>query len=291
MKNTIQNNGITLSISVNGRPVNTYLHEGKYFIESRENTEYSIEVKNDNSYRVEAVISVDGLSVLTGKSASTKDVGYIISAWNKISVKGFRKDTNTVGAFKFTKKEKAYAKSKGLGHNVGVIALSVFKEKVKEEPITIYKTIYIDNTKIDHDYWQPKTPWIQPYPTWTCNAQGMDNSGQTRSVNFCSTNMDNSASGACTSYTTRICDLNSNVKLQSNITPNFEHGTSWGSKIDDKVTTVTFERDNCIWTQEIFYNSKNNLENMGIKFIQEKQVAFPKGFPSDFAVPPAGWEG
>jgi hypothetical protein len=42
---------------------------------------------------------------------------------------------------------------------------------------------------------------------------------------------------------------------------------------------------------EIFYNSKENLEAMGIKLVQEKQVNYPTGFPGSFAKPPTEWKG
>ena len=45
--NNVYNNGIDLSVTVNGRPTRIYTHEGRYFIESREGTEYVIEIRSE----------------------------------------------------------------------------------------------------------------------------------------------------------------------------------------------------------------------------------------------------
>ena len=74
------------------------------------------------------------------------------------------------------------------------------------------------------------------------------------------------------------------------VNASFSHGTTWGGKIDDKVATTSFERDSIIAQTEVFYNAKENLEAMGIKLVQEKQINLPTGFPRSFATPPSGWK-
>lgn len=271
--NTINNHGIELSVTVNGRPTRTYLHEGKYFIESRDGTEYAIEVKNTNWYRVEAVIAVDGLSVITGKAASKDDSGYIISGHDKLVVKGFRKDLNEVGAFKFTKKEKAYATGKGQADNVGVIAVAIYKEKyvapVWYEPVS---------TSINTDAGFPLNYSSVSNTASTTSGQTTTNYQQyTGDLKPHINSMLRSVEPQCWAYNTQSVE--------------FDHGTTWGQKITDKVVTAVFDREVLILTTEVFYNSKENLEAVGIKLIQEKQITFPKGFPVDFAAPPAGWSG
>ncbi len=273
--NTLNNHGIELSVSVNGRPARTYLHESKYFIESREGTEYAIEVKNNNWYRVEVVTSVDGLSVLTGKTASASDSGYIINGRDKIVIKGFRKDKTEVGAFKFTKKEASYAASKGEGSNVGVIGIAVYKEKQPEYLSWIAKTSWTGGV-LDNDlYWQPITTTL---PKFRCssNTGGQSAGGTLRAM-------------AMNAVDTQTQYCNQVVAAQN---VSFDHGTTWGTKIQDKVVNVEFLRDSAVpVVAELYYNSRENLETLGIKFIQEKQVTFPKGFPADFATPPPGWTG
>jgi len=265
--NTINNHGIELSVTVNGRPTRTYFHEDKYFIESRDGTEYAIEIKNNNWYRVEAVVAVDGLSVITGKAASKDDSGYIISGHDKLVVKGFRKDLNEVGAFKFTKKEKSYAAGKGQADNVGVIAVAIYKEK-NSLPLwndTFYSVDSQSATTGTSTAGLPVTS-----PTYTCTNYPIN--GTVGSKLFRNT----------LNSTEPVASYNAQAV-------SFDHGTTWGQKLTDKVVTTTFDRATLIFTTELFYNSKENLEALGIKLIQEKLVTLPRGFPVDFAEPPSGW--
>lgn len=289
--NSIHNNGIDVSVTVNGRPVRTYLHEGRYFIESREGTEYVIEVKNSNWYRVEAVVAVDGLSVMNGKKASVEDCGYVIPAYGSIKVKGYRKDLEEVGAFKFTKKENSYASAdKGDGSNVGVIAVAVWKEKIYT------KSVWHPGTTTT--IWTSTPSWMCGTGTYTCGSGGSSKiepisytSGSLSSNVVSSMSVTGVSGPSGPDGTEGPIGYNSILRSVSlDPQPSFGHGTTWGQKIQDKVTTTTFERDGIILQSEIFYNSKENLEAMGIKLVQEKQVNFPTGFPASFATPPTGWK-
>lgn len=284
--NTIQTNGIELSVTVNGRPTRVYLQEGKHFIESRDGTEYAIEIRNNNWHRVEAVVAVDGLSVITGKPASKDDSGYIVSAYDKLVIKGFRKDLNEVGAFKFTKKEKSYAAGKGQADNVGVIAVAIYKEKVNL-PIWGTLTAHTSTGTPNWEY-KPTITYGAPTCTFTCTgvagnagpkgAEGVIGSGLLR--------------GMEADVKSRRLNLDAQPQAYNSAqSVNFDHGTTWGQKITDKVVTTTFDREKLLFTTEVFYNAKENLEAMGIKLIQEKQVTLPKGFPVDFAEPPSDWRG
>lgn len=278
MNTLINNNGIDVSVTINGRPVKVYSHEGKLFIESREGTEYAIEIKNNNWYRVEAVVAIDGLSILSGKTASKTDVGYVIRAKDKILLKGFRKNLEEVGAFKFTKKESSYAATKGQSSNVGVIAIAVYGEKCNPSYPT-YVTL--------GDTWTDTTG---SFPmNWKSTNVSLNN------IPVGST--DNTTSYHCsTGDLLRSCSaeakgqsLSSNVASYSTEKIGFAHGTTWGEKLQDKVVNTEFTRDKQVFNVEIFYNSKENLEAMGIKLVQEKLVSFPRGFPADFCTPPDNW--
>ena len=280
--NNITNNGISLSVNAKGRPVKIYSCESRFFIESREGTEYTIEIKNNNSHRVEAVVSVDGLSVISGKSASAKDLGYVINAWDSLSIKGYRKDSTTVGAFKFTKQQRSYATKKGKGENVGVIAVQIYKEKSYWTPLQ-----YNINTITFG-------PSIPDYTTTQSYCGSTLSNAAINGINTI-TNCNNGVyiTGSGTSHgtlrTANYCQVIPDKEVAE--VAEFDHGTTWGQKIDDKVVTTIFERDYSIFTNFIYYNSKSQLELMGIKLVSEKLVALPKGFPADFATPPAGWQG
>jgi hypothetical protein len=276
--NSLNHNGIDVSVTVNGRPVRTYLHEGRYFIESREGTEYVIEVKNHLWHRVEAVVAVDGLSVMNGQKASVEDYGYVIPAYGSIKIKGYRKDLEEVGSFKFTRKEKSYAAAdKGDGSNVGVIAVAVWKEKVTYTMSNVYPG-------------RTTTVWTST-PTWAAGHTLNCTAGYTASnASYTSGNLSSNIVSQAGGITTD--GINAGHGLLRSCSPaSFDHGTTWGKSIEDKVTTTSFERDGIILQSEIFYNSKENLEAMGIKLVQEKQVNYPTGFPGSFAKPPTEWKG
>jgi hypothetical protein len=289
--NTINKNGIELSVHASGgRPMRIYQQDDKFFLESREDTEYTIEIKNNSSSRVEAVVAVDGLSVMNGATASYSDRGYIIEAWGKIAIKGYRKDSQEVGAFKFTKKEKSYAASKGDASNTGVIALAVYKEKY----VPAYSYGSLGGTSVlNGGKW-----WINDYNP-TLDQQPVKSDLVFRSATA-------SYSGSTGSSTTRLMGYATNTSSFNSASQNagasnastaqsvsFDHGTTWGQKIKDSVTTTLFTRDSTtpFLVQEVFYNSKQNLENMGIKLVEEKLVSLPTGFPAQYATPPANWQG
>jgi len=268
MSNTLIQDGVEVSVTANsnGRPVKIYAHEGRFFIESREGTEYAIEIKNNNSFWGEAVAAVEGLSVMNGKKASVSDYGYVIPAFGSLRVKGYRKNLEEVGAFVFTKKEKSYAAAdKGEPTNVGVIAVAVWREKSS----VIYSTYPVSS-------WLYATPpqfgtttsavWSVPtYSTGLVLGGFSGGSPQAENVSL-----------SCLSCST---------------TDSFDHGTTWGQKVQDKVSTTTFERETNLLTQfSIFYNSKENLQALGIKLVEEKVINYPTPFPASFATPPSGWK-
>jgi hypothetical protein len=85
-------NNYEVNVIVNGRPVREYYHNGQFYIEARENYEYSIKLKNHSHKKIMAVLSVDGIDVLKGKSATDAESGYIINPYSSTEIKGYRID-------------------------------------------------------------------------------------------------------------------------------------------------------------------------------------------------------
>ena len=65
------------------------------------------------SGRVLAVTSVDGVNVITGKTASTLSSGYVLDPWNTVEIDGWRKSMDEVAAFYFTALPDSYAARTG----------------------------------------------------------------------------------------------------------------------------------------------------------------------------------
>src|SRR5436190_869483 len=73
------------------RRLPTFYASGRSYVMGAIGERYRIRVTNPTSRRVEAVISVDGLDALDGKTASFEDKrGYVIAPWGDVTIEGFR---------------------------------------------------------------------------------------------------------------------------------------------------------------------------------------------------------
>jgi len=298
-KENMNKNNVEVVVLVNDKPVKMYGRNGKTYIVANYGAEYSIKIKNNNYYRVLAVCSVDGLSVLDGKEATKDGTGYVVGAYSSIDIKGFRKDNDTVGAFKFTKKKNGYAKEMtGSAKNSGIIAVAIFAEKL----LTINNPFWYGGAT-----WTTNSPW-QYSDTWTCGVP--TNRNENASCVVTDSLPDNDSK---ISY--RSAGGSNNLRCASNISlnnslgsagitsycvqaapakqeaPDFNAATTWGTKITDSVRNVEFEKGSSypMAEFEIYYDIKPNLEKIGIVFETQKQVHYPKAFPVGFAKPPSGW--
>lgn len=256
-----------VEMTVNGRPVKVYNHEGKNFIEARDGSEYEIKIKNNFYNRVMAVASVDGLDVLTGEPANLNGNGYVIEPYGWLTIKGFRRTMDDVGAFKFTKKEQSYASEKGQESNVGVIAVAFFHEKV-------HYPVYNITTDSLGGFLNSNTT---TYSTSSSTSFNLN----------CSTTTSNSNLNS-TTKTVRSYGGGQSASLNNET---FKAGTTWGEKKIDKVTTTTFEKasESPFQIGTFYYDFKDGLEKMGIKLVPEKNIVLPNPFPGQFAEPPKNW--
>jgi hypothetical protein len=266
-----------VEILVNGKPIKQYQHEGKSFIEARINTEYAIKVKNSSCVRKLAVITVDGLNVITGQPHTDNGVGegYVINAYDAIEIRGFRKDMGSVGAFKFCQACHSYCNEKGLKGNNGVIGVRIYDEKIN---YTVYRT----------DYWRDNLGDIYPvknipnYPQTPYTSPNYQKITYTDNIIYCSN--PSNCSTSCSNNVLRRMSVSTSA-------PNFDVGTTWGKEIADRVINTEFDvNKKCYTDHVIYYDVKKNLEKIGIKFIKEKEVFYPKAF-GIFATPPKGWCG
>lgn len=123
---------VEFNILVKGTPITEYNKDGNILVEGRYDSEYTLRIINNNSYRILAVPSVDGLSVLDGQKASFDSHGYIIDPYQTINISGWRISDEQVRAFIFANSKQSYSNKVGEGtDNTGVIGLAVFKDKVK----------------------------------------------------------------------------------------------------------------------------------------------------------------
>jgi hypothetical protein len=108
---------------------NTY-SSPRRFVVGKHGSSYSILLKNRCKSRLEVVLSVDGLDVLDGKTASFPKRGYVIAPDETFEIKGWRTSPEAVARFQFSTVAGSYANlAHGDHRNVGVIGMAVFTEK------------------------------------------------------------------------------------------------------------------------------------------------------------------
>ena len=120
----------SITIKSKGRQLKAYSAGSGPVVIGKGGERYSIHIRNRTEQRIEVVLSVDGLDVLDGKSASYGKRGYVIQPRGRLEVEGFRRSFESVAAFRFGAVGASYAaRSTGSSRNVGVIGTAVFKEK------------------------------------------------------------------------------------------------------------------------------------------------------------------
>jgi hypothetical protein len=107
----------------------------RWFVVGEQGRRYSIVLRNRSDWRLEAVLSVDGLDVLDGRKASVAKRGYILRPHSQLVVEGFRQNTEAVAAFRFGPVRESYANEKyHQTRNVGVIGIAIFHERGTNVP-------------------------------------------------------------------------------------------------------------------------------------------------------------
>jgi hypothetical protein len=105
--------------------------DGRWYLAGRAGNEYEVRIRNDTGGDLLAVVSVDGVNVVSGETASTSQSGYVIAPWQSLSIQGWRKSLGRVAAFYFTDIGNAYATRTGRPDDVGAIGVAVFRRKAQ----------------------------------------------------------------------------------------------------------------------------------------------------------------
>lgn len=120
---------MTLIDGRSGHPIASHAHGNETFVEARPEQRYAIRLDNLTGRRLLAVLSVDGVNVVTGQPASPDQAGYVLEPWQTLDITGWRKSLEDVAAFRFSRPEQSYAARTGRPDNVGVIGVAVFEER------------------------------------------------------------------------------------------------------------------------------------------------------------------
>ncbi len=120
-----------------GETLPVHFYKGEYWVAGKPGAKYSVSVANASGGRVLAVMSVDGVNVLNGQTASFDQSGYVFNGYQRYEVTGWRKSNQEVAAFEFVASPASYAARTGRPANVGVIGVALFTERVYQPPVTV----------------------------------------------------------------------------------------------------------------------------------------------------------
>lgn len=306
-------NEISLQVEVNGRALRTYSKDSRTYIESREETSYHLRVKNKTGDRIKAVISVDGVNIISGKPASNdpNETGYIFGPHEEHLLKGYRVDDQTIAEFKFVRREASYATEKGAAQGNGVIAIRAYREKkAKPDLAEVWREMYEAERKRskekeyvpypvrpwywEDDYWhrpyRPYRPWGDVWCGGYTKAGGSsDFTGDT--VFTCASNNASNTMGGALGNTLSACSASvQNMAVDSVDEAPFAMGSTFGAAVKDAVKEVAFETGELLEEVIVYYTHKEGLKALGIDIERIKAVAFPEPFKKTFCEPPSGWK-
>jgi hypothetical protein len=123
---------ITVYDRVARQALPVYWHEGRAYVVGKPGNEYQVTVRNRAGEDLLAVVSVDGVNVMSGETADTQQSGYVISGGDRMDIRGWRKSLGEIAAFYFTSLGDSYAARTNRPDNVGVIGVALYKRRPAE---------------------------------------------------------------------------------------------------------------------------------------------------------------
>ncbi len=241
-----------------GQVLPVYRFRGEYWVAGNPGSKYSVAVRNNMGERVMAVMSVDGVNVLNGETASTDQTGYVFSGYQNYEVTGWRKSDREVAAFQFVASPRSYAERTGRPANVGVIGVALFRER-----------------------YQP--PAVAPYGGYGNYGHGQPDY-RSDDYRFKRGEAESRSAAPPASASAPSADVQKHRAYESGsarVEPKL--GTGHGAREYSEVSRTEFERAQSTpnETIRIRYDSRENLIAMGV--IQEPQYRRPwHGHPNPF---------
>ncbi len=245
-----------------GAVLATHWHDGKLFIAGAPGHRYGIRVKNQTGQRVMAVVSVDGVNAISGKTASPDQDGYVLDAYQGMEVDGWRKNMSEVADFNFTSLSSSYAAKTGRPDNVGVIGIAVFREKL---PVYERRAEKIAEA-------EP----IPAAPPASAPMSALDAAAPAQEAAKSSAPM--GGAGAAQNAMARAMP-----RREESL------GTGHGAREESVVTYTNFERESSRPNEvdSVWYDSYNNLVTRGVIVVPQPIRRDPQPFPNEFVPDPA----
>lgn len=244
-----------------GTELPVHWHEGRAYVVGRPGNEYQVRVRNRGGTDVLAVVSVDGLNVMDGKTASPSQGGYVLSPWERLDIRGWRKSLEEIAAFYFTSLGDSYAGRTGRPRNVGVIGVALFDRKPAY-------------------YEQPP----RPYPRWP----GSERREAPQGAPDITSKAEEAGAAGDTARERHVPVPPAPATASSRPQASAPLGTGHGRRESSRVRWVDFERasDTPVETIAIHYDSYRNLVAQGVLQPKYAHRRDPDPFPDAFTPDP-----
>ena len=270
---------ITVIDRSTGQSLPVHYYRGEYWVAGTPGAKYSVAVANATGGRVLAVMSVDGVNVLNGQTASTDQSGYVFNGHQRYEVTGWRKSNSEVAAFEFVASPASYAERTGRPANVGVIGVALFKERAYQPPVAV-------------------TP-----PPWTVSPRKSAETGA-GAAGRAADGVSNSAQSAPPAPAAPASSAaGAPAEMAKRAEPRYDGrgevmreklGTGHGEREWSQVSHTAFERAQSTpnETIRIRYDSFENLVSMGVIQSPRPWQRTPNPFPDNYGFvpdPPRHW--
>jgi hypothetical protein len=128
---------LTVYDRTEGKRLQVYRHQGRAYVVGTPGNEYQVSLRNRAGDDVLAIVSVDGVNVITGQSAAPQQSGYVLAPRGGMEILGWRKSMSETAAFYFTPLPDSYAARTGRPDDVGVIGVALFRKKHQPPPAPV----------------------------------------------------------------------------------------------------------------------------------------------------------
>jgi hypothetical protein len=284
----MQSHGIEMIVLVKNRAIFEYQHNNQVFIEGRQGSNYEIELRNHTLARVQAILSVDGLSVIDGQKAGANSRSYLIEPGVPLRIPGWLINEQNAAKFAFAGKQDSYASqiSDGQTRNIGVIGVLVYTEKMALS--------------------YPTYPTFQnPFYTWNIHS-GLPTSNPLSGTGVwdsprgiaCSSNISNATPFIGTAFSNKtmnqqVSDYNASVAAPAVAKGGAQQslGTAFGEQTQFATRSVAFDRGEQLIIMSLYYDSIMGLRHKGVPIERRgkgKAQRPPEAFPG-MCQPPRGW--
>jgi len=243
---------VTVYDRAQGRTLPVYQYEGRHYVVGKPGSEYQIRVRNRSGADVLAVMSVDGVNVVSGETANWSQTGYVLGRYQGFDVKGWRKSMERTAAFFFTEHENSYAARTGRPDHVGVIGVAMFRKK--SEPEAFIRRDRLSDSRRE--------------------APGTDSGAGASAESSVPRAALDGVAGTLPAPAPQVAEKSTSL------------GTGHGRSEASRVTYTSFARAT-LHPEEVIaihYDTYSNLVAMGV--IRASQIARPTPFPGQFVPDP-----